>query len=34
MDANPLENIGVLQDAGNIALVMRGGRVMKNVMRD
>jgi imidazolonepropionase-like amidohydrolase len=31
---NPLENIGVLQEAGNIALVMRGGRVMKDVMRD
>ncbi len=30
---NPLENIDVLQDAANIALVMRGGRVMKDLMR-
>ncbi len=34
VSGNPLDSIDVLQDPANIALVMRAGRVMKDVMRD
>jgi imidazolonepropionase-like amidohydrolase len=32
VDGNPLEDIGVLQDAGKVVCVMRGGQVFKNLM--
>ncbi len=33
VSGNPLENIDILQDPANVVLVMRGGRVVKDLMR-
>ena len=32
VNGDPLANVAILQDAANVALVMRGGRVFKNLL--
>jgi imidazolonepropionase-like amidohydrolase len=32
LDKNPAENISILVDSGNIAMIMMGGRVYKNLL--